>query len=776
MKKLLSALLVLVITFSSVAAMGVNASALTFTDSGTCNADNLPGTVNWTLTVDTKTDEMKLVFSGDGYMLNKSDYFPWLEKEVRWASFYGARLTEVVIEEGVKSIAQEAFAGEEALSKVTIPSTIEIIGDYAFAATALKSLTIPKATTNFSAKAMASCPNFTEYKVDAENTAYTAVDGMLLSKDGSVLVAYPSALVDKSKGNTYTAVKIPETVTTIGRFAFAGASVLSVTIPQNVKKLANMSFYSSSVEYVSIENGLEYIGDSVFLGCKLLKNIYIPDTVKYIGYLALGCVETVDTDAIISLLDDAGVKYTVNDDTDWEALVKENLPNYSFSDFTLFVADPDFTIYGKSGSAAENYASNIFPTPIKFTTDLCPAFLISVLGSKGVITLTWEKSTEAEGYYIYRRSGSGEWKTVATVSNVDSWIDASPESGVMNSYAVCAFNNNGENKAAFEASNDYYYLATPKLASVKNTGSGVVLTWGAVKGAEDYTVYRKLSGETSWTKLKTIDSSKTTFSDTNVSSGKLYTYTVRASKTFDVNEVDWSKTNIHSILGESFDYSRIFNEDFDYDAYYNGTIDMTKYLKDITLKCLSYYNTKGITSKFLSSPKLSGTVNEGSGVRVNWKAVSGASGYIVYRKAANAKSWTKIATVKGGRTVTYKDKSVKSGVSYTYTVRAYSDSYLSSYYSGVKTLFLSTPKLSSAKKTSTGIKVNYTKSVGATGYRIYRKTAGGSWQKIATVKGVSAISYLDKTAKKGVKYTYTVRAYNGSYSSSFYQNGISCKR
>ncbi len=237
MKKLLSALLVLVITFSSVAAMGVNASALTFTDSGTCNADNLPGTVNWTLTVDTKTDEMKLVFSGDGYMRNKSDYFPWLEKEVRWASFYGARLTEVVIEEGVKSIAQEAFAGEEALSKVTIPSTIEIIGDYAFAATALKSLTIPKATTNFSANAMASCPNFTEYKVDAENTAYTAVDGMLLSKDGSVLVAYPSALVDKSKGNTYTAVKIPETVTTIGRFAFAGASVLSVTIPQNVKIL-----------------------------------------------------------------------------------------------------------------------------------------------------------------------------------------------------------------------------------------------------------------------------------------------------------------------------------------------------------------------------------------------------------------------------------------------------------------------------------------------------------------------------------------------------------
>ena len=41
-----------------------------------------------------------------------------------------------------------------------------------------------------------------------------------------------------------------------------------------------------------------------------------------------------------------------------------------------------------------------------------------------------------------------------------------------------------------------------------------------------------------------------------------------------------------------------------------------------------------------------------------------------------------------------------------------------------------------------------------------RKTGNGAWKQIANVKGGTKISYLDKTAKKGVTYKYTVKAYN----------------
>ena len=59
------------------------------------------------------------------------------------------------------------------------------------------------------------------------------------------------------------------------------------------------------------------------------------------------------------------------------------------------------------------------------------------------------------------------------------------------------------------------------------------------------------------------------------------------------------------------------------------------------------------------------------------------------------------------------------------------------------------------------------KVTGATGYVVYRKTAKGSWSRIANIKSGSTTSYTDTKASKGVTYTYTVRAYNGSTMSSF---------
>ena len=48
---------------------------------------------------------------------------------------------------------------------------------------------------------------------------------------------------------------------------------------------------------------------------------------------------------------------------------------------------------------------------------------------------------------------------------------------------------------------------------------------------------------------------------------------------------------------------------------------------------------------------------------------------------------------------------------------------------------------------------------GADGYNIYRKEAGGSWNRIVQVKDGQKTSYIDKTAKSSKVYIYTVRAY-----------------
>ncbi|MCD8095335.1 MAG: hypothetical protein LUE12_04320 [Ruminococcus sp.] len=44
-----------------------------------------------------------------------------------------------------------------------------------------------------------------------------------------------------------------------------------------------------------------------------------------------------------------------------------------------------------------------------------------------------------------------------------------------------------------------------------------------------------------------------------------------------------------------------------------------------------------------------------SAIRINWKKVSGANGYRVYRYNSKTKKWVKIKTIFNGSTLTYKN-------------------------------------------------------------------------------------------------------------------------
>ncbi len=182
----------------------------------------------------------------------------------------------------------------------------------------------------------------------------------------------------------------------------------------------------------------------------------------------------------------------------------------------------------------------------------------------------------------------------------------------------------------------------------------------------------------------------------------------------------------------------------------------------------------------MGTTSLSSASNSVKGVTVKWSKVTSATAYYVYRKAGSAKNWSKIATVSGNATVSYVDKSVTSGTTYTYTVRAYNSKTgkLGSYNTkGVSTYYLATPTLKTPSNTEKGIKVNWSTVKGATGYNVYRKLSGtSSWSKIVTLSGGSKNSYVDTTAVAGKTYVYTVRATKGSYSSAYNTTGMSLIR
>ena len=145
-----------------------------------------------------------------------------------------------------------------------------------------------------------------------------------------------------------------------------------------------------------------------------------------------------------------------------------------------------------------------------------------------------------------------------------------------------------------------------------------------------------------------------------------------------------------------------------------------------------------------------------------------------YTYDAKNKQWSGWSRIGDGITSTYYiDKTPNSGITYKYTVKACYGSYTSFYNtSGLDILSLETPELSSATSTKAGVKLEWDKITGASGYKVYRKTGNSGWgEAIATVKGNSTVTYLDKTAKKGVTYTYTVRAYNGNIKSGYIAEG-----
>jgi fibronectin type 3 domain-containing protein len=179
------------------------------------------------------------------------------------------------------------------------------------------------------------------------------------------------------------------------------------------------------------------------------------------------------------------------------------------------------------------------------------------------------------------------------------------------------------------------------------------------------------------------------------------------------------------------------------------------------------------TVKFFATPTNIVADNAASSIKVTWTAVKGATVYRVYRKLVGEDSWTYIGNTK---TNSYVDKKVTGADNYAYTVKAGDGKAYSSYdKTGATLVRLEAPKLTKAVSSKEGITVTINKVDGAKGYYVYRKTANTSWVRIGTVNSARSNGYLDKSTKKGVTYTYTIRAFNGNSRSSYDTKGIAVK-
>ena len=156
-----------------------------------------------------------------------------------------------------------------------------------------------------------------------------------------------------------------------------------------------------------------------------------------------------------------------------------------------------------------------------------------------------------------------------------------------------------------------------------------------------------------------------------------------------------------------------------------------------------------------SVPKLSKITTSYNSITVKWNTVFGANGYLVYRKV-NSGKWKVVKNTTG---TSYKDKNVKAGYKYSYTVKAYKKVNGKKVYSGYNKKGLSgklntVVSLSAKNKT---VSISWKKTTGATGYYIYRSgSKNGKFSKIKTITSGKTLKYTDKKVKTGNTYYYKV--------------------
>ena len=191
------------------------------------------------------------------------------EKIIR---YYGTE--EVVeIEEGIKIIGPNCFRNKD-ITNITLPESLEEIGNTAFGITKLERLNLEKNVKKLE-------PTFlyfskiTELTIAEANPYYVVENDVLYSKDntdGKKELILPIEPVE-----TITEFEIPYGVTKIGNQAFYNQSKMTkVIIPETVKEIEPNAFgYCNSLTTINIPSSVEKIGYGCFGACENLSEIRI---------------------------------------------------------------------------------------------------------------------------------------------------------------------------------------------------------------------------------------------------------------------------------------------------------------------------------------------------------------------------------------------------------------------------------------------------------------------------------------------------------------------
>ena len=463
-----------------------------------------------------------LTITGAGPMADYGAYGPW----------YIAHLTDikkVVVQEGVTTIGDHAFANLSYVTSVTIPSSITSIGAHAFEKCRLGgAVTLPE--------------------------GLTAIGDFAFSGSGMASLTLPASL--RTIGNSaflfcsLRELTIPDGVTSIGTGAFYNASLTSVKLPASGVTLGDSLFQEcENLTDVTLPADLTVIGPSMFENCGSLKNVTIPSGVTHIGNAAFAACEALPEIRLPDGMEALGSEAFVGCRAVTKVYIPRSLTSIGEAAFRICEGLTD-VYYG--GTAAEWAAISVADRndPLLNAALHCtgqsasrldvPAMTLGEDCSDGKPTVWWPAVTGAERYEIWRAQAASDGSapaasayTLIVSADVTFHKDTTAEADTWYYYKVRAVS--GSTYSDFSQAARRYCEApptmdTPEITSLELDDSGKpVLTWRTVEGAARYQVFRSEDNGFSYSPMGTVlptGSDTITWTDTTAVSGTGYYYGV----------------------------------------------------------------------------------------------------------------------------------------------------------------------------------------------------------------------------------------------------------
>ena len=369
-----------------------------------------------------------------------------------------------------------------------------------------------------------------------------------------------------------------------------------------------------------------------------------------------------------------------------------------------------YTNAGLSGGATYSYqvqatsASGTSPKSSAASGKTVPSYPggLAVVGpTETTLDIMWNSTAGSASYELYRDSALIFTDTTNALNFTDTGLTASSTY----TYQVLARNSSGAKALAgapsVQGTTGAQAVTVPAvpsgLAVSGETETSINVTWGSVAGATRYELFR------GGTKIFTDTTAALAYSDTFLSGGTLYNYTVLAANS----------------AGPSA-------------------------------------QSAVVVGKTVPSPPTGVAVSgaTASSLNISWAASNGADSYVLYRNGA---------IIDTNATSPKTDSGLAGGTSYEYELAAVNASGESGRSIAAFGLTIpSAPILAVTNPTETSLTVTWVSSTGAASYNLYKdSSAGGAFTNLV-LSGIEGTTYTDAGLTVSTEYFYKAKAWNSA--------------